>query len=532
MPDELLQAFVERAAVRSGASEAVSDGRERLSYEDLDRQSNRLARTLAAHGVGRGEHVILCTSRSAQVIAGMIGVLKADAVYVPILGDTPAARRDKIVGDCRPKAFIGDGPTLKRILSETPPAALPPVLVCLEPWRELPAREGIAIVTPTGVAAEDAGPLPGRNDDGDVACLLYTSGSTGTPKGVMLTHRNIREYAAWAVERIGIGPGDRVLSTAPFHFDMSLFDVYGTLAAGAALCIADEKRLLFPRLLVEFAEGEKVTIWKGVSSLLMYLARTGSVGEGRLPALRTVLFSGEVLPTKYLIQWMTWFPDKVFYNAYGPTEATGVSMYYRVPRCPASAEEKVPIGIPCENTEVFLLDEEGRPVPPGEPGELYIRGICVTKGYFNDPAKTAAVFSDDPANPNREKRTYRTGDHARLLPDGNYEFIGRRDNQIKYMGYRIELTDIEQALVSVPGVRDAGVVLAESAAGGIEDLVAYVELDETMTPAQAAAALKDRLPAYMVPKEFYAIARLPRSDRGKIDRKALLAIHRERAVRS
>src|SRR5512135_3764471 len=344
MAEGLLQAFVERAAARSGAAPAVTDGRDRLTYEDLDHQSNRLARTLASRGVGRGEHVILGTSRSAQVIAGMIGVLKADAVYVPILGDTPAARRDKIIRDCRPKAFIGDGPTLKRVLSETPPAELPRVLVCLEPWRDLPARDGVEIVTPSEVAAEEAGPLPGRNDDGDVACLLYTSGSTGTPKGVMLTHRNIREYAAWAVECLGIGPDDRVLSTAPFHFDMSLFDVYATLAAGAALCIADEKRLLFPRLLVEFAEAERVTIWKGVSSLLMYLARTGAVGEGRLPSLRMVLFSGEVLPTKYLIQWMTWFPDKVFYNAYGPTEATGVSMYYRIRQCPASAEEKVPIG--------------------------------------------------------------------------------------------------------------------------------------------------------------------------------------------
>jgi non-ribosomal peptide synthetase component F len=310
---------------------------------------------------------------------------------------------------------------------------------------------------------------------------------------------------------------------------MSLFDVYCSLRTGATLCIATEKLLLFPRLLVDFAEAEKVTIWKGVASLLMYLARTEAVTVGRLPALQKVLFSGEVLHTKYLMQWMDMFPHKTFYNAYGPTEATGISMYYQVEQAPRSAEERIPLGKPCENTEVFLLDENGKPVAPGEPGELYIKGICVTKGYFNDPGKTAAVFSDDPLKPMCEGRTYRTGDYACLRPDGNYEFLGRKDNQVKYMGYRIELSDIEQSLVSIPGVRDAGVVLAESTTDNLDELVAYIEIDEKVSLSDIVPALRSKLPLYMIPKQLFTIARVPRAISGKIDRQALLAYHREKS---
>jgi amino acid adenylation domain-containing protein len=527
----LLQTFVDRAALKAPDLEAVTDGELRLSYRDLDVQSTQLARALVSGGVERGEHVALCLPHSPQSVVAMIGVLKADAVYVPILADTPGLRRRKIFQDCRPKAVIGDGQSLQRILTEDPAAEVPRLLVAFEPQRALPRVPGLTVITSDRLTSLDTVPLSFANDPDDVACLLYTSGSTGNPKGVMLTHRNIVEYAAWGIECIGIRKDDRVLGTAPFHFVMSLFDIYGSLGAGATLCIANEKRLLFPRLLVDFAEAERVIIWKGVSSHLMYLVRTGAVSKDRLPTLQTILFSGEVLHTKYLIQWMSMFPDKVFYSAYGFTETTGVAMFYRVERRPQSDDERIPIGRPYQNIEALLLDDKGRPVADGEPGELYIRGVRVAKGYLNDTEKTRSVFSDNPANPMRGDRTFRTGDYARLNADGNYEFLGRKDNRVKYMGYRIELSDIEQSLISIGGVRDAGVILTGSGADGLEELVAYLEIDDTVTLAQVADELKIRLPVYMIPKEIFAIPRLPRSERGKIDRKSLLEFHQEKARR-
>jgi acyl-coenzyme A synthetase/AMP-(fatty) acid ligase len=204
-------------------------------------------------------------------------------------------------------------------------------------------------------------------------------------------------------------------------------------------------------------------------------------------------------------------------------------MYYRVDKMPRSADERIPIGKPCENTEVFLLDENNKPVPRGEPGELYIKSICLAKGYLNDPVKTKESFINNPVKPKQRERVYRTGDYARLREDGNYEFLGRKDDQVKFMGYRIELPDIEQALVSIEGVRDAGTVLYESSQTGLKELVAYLEVDNEASLSKIMAELKNRLPHYMVPTRLERIERLPRSDRGKIDRQALLNYHNEKA---
>jgi L-proline---[L-prolyl-carrier protein] ligase len=518
----LLHDDVAERARQAPDHEAVTDGTRRLSYRELDVHANRLAHCLQAHGVSRGDHVLVCMKRSPGYIAAMIGSLKAGAAYVPLEARTPATRRSQIVADCTPRAVICDAATAPAMIADDQLRERGVPIVVLDP----PA--GVAtdrVVTPDGAGEA---PPPCEATAEDVACVLYTSGSTGIPKGVMITHRNVDEYVTWGVDRLGIAATDRVLGTAPFYFDMSLFDVYCSVRAGATLCVATEGVLLFPNQLLQFAEAERVTVWKGVSSLLAYLAQTGALAPGRLPTLRTVLFGGEPLPTRFLIEWMQTFPDKAFYNAYGPTEATGVSMYYRVDRRPEHAGEKIPIGIPCENVELYLLDDARRPVPPGEVGEIALGGACITRGYLNDPDKTARVFIDHPWKPGQGARLYLTGDHARQRPDGNYDFLGRKDHQIKFMGYRLELTDIENALVSIPGVNGAGVLLAEAARAGVGELVAYLEVTGDTDPAKVLAELKHRLPFYMLPKHVYGIAELPRSDRGKLDRGQLEAYHHRR----
>lgn len=526
----LLQEYLANSSKTFPGKDAVVDDFDKLSYKQLDELSNRLARCLIRSEVPRGGYVLLCMRRSVQYIVAILGILKADAPYVPIDPRTPEARLSQILKDCRPFAIVCDTETARKILIHKPLPGFPSVVITLDSKNQSEASSNITWISRREIETFDADPLEFRNNKDDTASILYTSGSTGVPKGVMISHRNINEYVSWAVTHIGISEEDRILGTAPFFFDMSLFDVFCSLKVGATLCIATERTLLFPARLIQFAEAQNVTVWKGISSLLMYLARTDSLARERLPTLKTILFSGEPLPTKYLIQWMRTFPQKTFYNAYGPTEATGISMYYRVDKVPKSPDERIPIGKPCENTEVFLLDEKMNPVPKGEPGEIFIKGICLAKGYLNDPQKTKEAFIEDPLNPKKGERVYRTGDYAYIREDGNYVFLGRKDDQIKLMGYRIELCDVEQAIISIDGVHDAAAVLIESNQSGFKEMVAYVEMEKEISLSNVMRELKKRLPHYMIPNSLIRIERIPRSSRGKIDRQALLNSYQKKAL--
>jgi amino acid adenylation domain-containing protein len=525
----LLQLDADYQAAANPLKDAVMDGKISLNYADLASRSNRLAQCLIQHGVTKGEKVLICMRRSVHYIEAILGVLKAEAVYIPIESRTPASRLKQILDDCKPRIIISDSETAQMMIEKSEKLGLPQLIILGGPLGSFQTRSGIALITLNQAPPNDLDSLNYRNAEDDLACIFYTSGSTGTPKGVMLSHRNIDEYIKWAVKRFDISNTDRILCTAPFYFDMSLFDVYCSLKAGATLCIASERELLFPSRLIDFAEANEVTIWKGISSLLMYLAQTGSITSDRLPSLRTIFFGGETLHAKYLIEWMRKFPDKTFYNVYGPTEATGISMYYHVPQIPVTPDERIPIGKPCENTEVFLLDENRQLVPLGEIGEICIKSVCLAQGYLNDPEKKNQVFVDNPLNPGRGDRIYLTGDYGRLRPDGNYELSGRRDNQVKFLGYRIELSDIENALVSITGVRDAAAILARSDRSALPELVAYVETDKDFALPVILAETKNRLPHYMVPKRLFQIARLPRTDRGKLNRQALLDYHEQQS---
>jgi len=276
--------------------------------------------------------------------------------------------------------------------------------------------------------------------------------------------------------------------------------------------------LLFPSELVKFVERQGVTIWKGISSLLMYMARTGCLKPENMPTLKKVLFAGEVLPTKYLIEWMQCYPAKEFYNGYGPTEATGMSTYYRIPAAPQDPRDSIPIGRACENTEVLLLDEKGTPSPKGEIGELCIRGSGVSPGYWNDSRKTSQVFVSVPLSVCRSSTVYRTGDLAREREDGVLEFLGRKDTQVKWMGHRIELGEIESALLSLAEVRGAAVLFLDGGQIADQGIVAFVEVEGCRDTGEILRELRSQIPDYMLPRRILAMASLPRTDRGKIDR--------------
>jgi amino acid adenylation domain-containing protein len=507
---------------------AIRDGRRTMTFHELSAESDRLAKCLVGLGVSREERVVYFLPRSPDCIIAMLGILKTGAAYIPLDQKTPVERWLQIIVDAAPKAIICDRTTLEESLERSKMLEFRPPMICLGPRETLPGfAEQKVFFYEDMDSFSDVSLTPEGSPD-DVAYVLYTSGSTGIPKGVMITHRNIRNYVDWAVDYFQITHADRILGTAPFYFDMSTFDIFCFLATGATFCLATESLLLFPEKLVRFMEDEKVTLWKGVSSLLMYMCRAGVLRAGRIPSLRTVIFAGESLDAKYLAMWMETFPEKSFFNGYGPTEATGVSVCYHVKQMPEPGQP-IPIGRPCKGAKVILIDENDLPVVPGQVGELCIAGECLARGYLNDPEKTRKNFSSPPPGCSSVgDRIYRTGDLVRETPSGDLVFVSRKDYQVKWMGYRIELGEIETNLMAHPNIRDAAVLLAGTGAGGLMELAAFFESESEVSASGLARFMEGRVPPYMIPKRFVRMEMLPRNDRGKISRDAILQVYSQK----
>jgi non-ribosomal peptide synthetase component F len=307
----------------------------------------------------------------------------------------------------------------------------------------------------------------------------------------------------------------------PLHFDLSFFDIFGTFAVGAELHLVPPELALMPTRLADLIRSAGLTQWFSVPSVLTYMARLDAVRHGDFPRLRRLLWCGEVLPTPALIHWMRRLPHVQFTNLYGPTEATIASSYYTVPACPDDPGAALPIGTACDGEELLVLDEALQPVPPGEPGDLYIGGVGLSPGYWRDPVKTEAVFVRHPLRP--AERIYRTGDLAKVGADGLVYFLGRADSQIKSRGYRIELGEIEHALNRLPDIAESAVV-AVSTDGfeGSTICCAYVAAPGvTPTPGALRRALGDQLPGYMLPARWLAFEHFPKNANGKVDRPRL-----------
>ena len=509
----LLQQLLRAASQRRPETPAVVARDRCLSYGALDTRSSQLAHLLRERGVARGDRVGLYFPKAVESVVAMLGVLKAGAAYVPLDPHAPVQRVAGIASDCGLRALITTGERL---------AALPPTpLACAVvvsgpadatgavPWSALDAFPG---TTP-----------PESSIETDLAYILYTSGSTGRPKGVMLTHRNALTFVDWCAATFAIRPEDHLSNHAPLHFDLSVFDVYNALEAGATVTLIHEDVALFPQRLAALIETQGITVWYSVPSALVYLLQHGDLGARDLERLRLVLFAGEVFPMKYLRQLADVVPRAELYNLYGPTE-TNVCTYHRVDRARLASQERLPIGRACTNTETLVLDPEGRPVGAGATGELYVRGPSVTPGYWGDADKTARALVPDPVRAWSSERLYRTGDLVVLDEDGEYQFLGRRDNQVKSRGYRIELGDVEAALYAHPAVVEAAVIAVRDEEIGSR-LRAFVALrdDQPLTAAALQAHCARLVPRYMVPESVDVRPSLPKTSTGKTDRTRLAA---------
>jgi len=527
MAEYLVQKYLDATRRRCPGKVSIFDSNTSETFDSLYTQSNQLANCLKYHGVGRTDRVIILLKRTCMPIIAIMGVLKADAIYVPVDHKSPLPRVKKIIEDCCPTAIICDSEYIHDVLQISKGIiGLKAIIVSddkniEDDYASIYHDVHLQIIRWEEIHRESKEEPKYRNIDTDIAYILYTSGSTGNPKGVIITHLNIINYIEWAVECFHIKDEDTIFNTAQFHFDMSTFDIYCSMKTGASLCIALDSHLLFPIKLFEWMEKGKVTVWKSVSSLLVYIAKTGVLKKERIPLLKTIMFAGEVLPTKYLIKWMKAYPGKNYYNVYGPTEATGISMYYPVERIPNDVSEKIPIGKPCSNTEVVLLRDDQIVTVAGEVGELCIRGSGLSIGYWNDKSKTERAFLHNPNTSFINDRIYRTGDIAKLRADGNYEFVGRIDFQVKYMGYRIDLYEIENALLSFPAVNGVTVMLCDSVITELQELVAFIEVENGCNIKDVLYHISKMLPHYMIPKRIIKIDNIPLTSRGKTDRELI-----------
>jgi len=521
----LLQQWVaEQAERRPGATGIVAGGA-RWSYARLEEASNRLAHQLRALGCGRGDRVCVLAPKTPITIAALLGVLKTDAMYVPLDLGSPPPRLARMIAACDTRWILAGGAGAEVLEQLTQEGGLPEGVVVGWLDDELPQhRRWAPRFTWGDLAAYPATPPRYRNRPEDPAHILFTSGSTGMPKGVVVTHASVAQFVRWAVGYFGTGPGERISSHPPLHFDLSTFDLFGTFAAGAELHLVPPELSLLPHRLAEWIRESAVTQWFSVPSVLNYLAKYDAIRTGDFPALRRVLWCGEALPTATLIHWMRRLPQARFTNLYGPTEAAIASSYHTVSSCPTDEREPIPIGRPCAGEELLVLDADLRPVPPGEIRDLYIAGVGLSPGYWRDPEKTRAAFLPRPDGPPGE-RMYRTGDLASRGADGLVYFHGRADSQIKSRGYRIELGEIEAALDAL-GVVLEGAVVGVPSQGfeGTAICCAYVPRPAAeVTPAALRAGLAKTLPAYMLPARWLALPALPKNANGKVDRPALRA---------
>ncbi len=505
------------SADRYGDERALVGETEVMTYAELDAAVDRVAHALLAQGLTPGARVCVLAEKAPWTIAALIGTLRAGGAYVPIDSAGPASRVARIVGAADPEVMLVDvsaGPLLDEVLAGLP--GPPPVVGAL--GAPLTGERFTTAFDRDDLLAQPVG-APGVAP-ADLAHLLFTSGSTGVPKGVMITHDMVLAFVDWALRHFGTRAGDRISAHPPLHFDLSTFDIFATLAAGAELHLVPASLGVDPRATAAFIRDRALTQWFSVPSVLTYLARFDAVAQDDFPALERLLWCGEVLPTPVLAHWMRRLPHVRFTNLYGPTEATIASSYYDVPGVPVDETVPVPIGWACDGEELRVLDERMDPVPAGEVGDLWIGGVGLSPGYWRDEAKTEAAFRADPTT---GARLYRTGDLARADDAGVVHFLGRADSQIKSRGYRIELGEIEAALATVAGIRECAVVGVET--GGFEGTTiccAYSVAAGHELPATALRrTLADLVPKYMVPARWAELDDLPHNVNGKIDRPAL-----------
>jgi amino acid adenylation domain-containing protein/non-ribosomal peptide synthase protein (TIGR01720 family) len=503
----LHELFQEQAERTPDVVGVVYEGAE-LSYDELNRRANQLGQYLRKQGVGREARVGLCVKRSLEMVVGLLGILKAGGAYVPLDPDYPRERLAYMIEDAQVKVLLTQE-KLQSLLPENPA-----MVVCLDADWHIIAQE------------QESNPESNATPE-NLAYVIYTSGSTGQPKGVMIQHSSLVNY----IENIGIKfaltPEDRLLQFASISFDLATEEICTCLTRGARLVLRTDAMLSSARSFLQQCSDLQLTVLDLPTAFWHFLTSALSDEELSLPAsVRLVVIGGErALPEMFAVWQQQQTTQNVrLLNTYGPTEATIVATACELSNLDrfVSASLEVPIGRPVANTQAYVLDRHLQPLPTGIPGQLYLGGDSLARGYLNDPAATSLKFIPNPFSSRRGDRLYKTGDLACFLPDGNLEFLGRTDHQVKLRGFRIELGEIEVMLESHPEVRQA-VAVARDEAHGEKRLVAYVvrRAGSAVASAELRSYVQARVPIYMVPAAVVLLEELPLTVSGKVNRAAL-----------
>ncbi|WP_063817187.1 non-ribosomal peptide synthetase, partial [Streptomyces hygroscopicus] len=500
LPGRRFHELFEERVRRHPDAVAVVHGPATRTYREVNEDANKIAWALHRRGLRPEDVVAVVTERTPHWLAAVLAVFKAGGCYLPLEPRFPAGRMAGTLtrAECRWVLADRDVPPLDQALD----------------GRDGVHRMGVREVIDADGPRHDPG-LPVAGDQ--LAYVYFTSGSTGEPKGALCEHDGFLNHLYAKIEDLGVQEGDTVAQTAPQCFDISLWQLVSPLLLGGRTLLVEQEALLDVRRFVDLLARHRVQVAQVVPTYLELLLAETPDGRAALPDLRVMAVTGEALKKELVRRWFAAFPGVPLVNCYGLTEVSDDSNHGVMHALPG--HRSIPLGDTIRNCRVYVMDEQLHLVPIGAPGEIVMAGVCVGRGYVNDPDRTAAVYGHDPYRP--ADRLYRSGDFGRRLPSGDFEYLGRRDSQVKISGFRIEIGEIEDRLLQVPGVRDGAVVVA-----GTQDdpqLVAYYTGEDAPDGDGVARALGAALPDYMVPPRLYHMPELPLSGNGKIDKIALTA---------
>ena len=498
MNTHLLDSF-EITVNKKPNSTAVIHNDQKITFAELKNKAQILGTYLieATNGAVNTPIGVFLPKEINAVVADL-GIMYSSNPFMNLDVKTPKERIMNIFELIKPAAVI----TSKRFSKALADVSVPVILIDELDWESASADENKMVARKATLI------------DTDPFCLINTSGSTGTPKGVVLNHRSFFDFLAVSNERFGFDGSEIMGSLSPIVFDIYDFELCMLMINGSQLVLLDAMLAAFPARLLETLAKNKVNFIFWVPSIMVNIANMGLLDKIALPDLKLVWFAGEVFPTKQFLVWYDKLPDTTFANLYGPIEITLDCTYYVVDERPVESEP-LPIGIPYHNTDILILNDENKLCAIGEEGELCVRGTSLAMGYYNNPEKTAAAFTQNPLNSAYPEFIYRTGDMAYMREDGNIMFKGRKDSLIKHMGYRIELGEIEHVIENDLKLVKYCCAVYQYAK---KEIVLYYESENEMTEKEFRTAISKVFPAYMIPSVFIKMDELPRNTNGKIDR--------------